>query len=395
MKRLGTLITTTAAAATLALAGCGAGTSEPPAPPATRSTPGAPTTDQPTPDGTSAPTTVTIGATGDVLAHAPVNAGAAARTGGVGYDYGPSFEAIAPRVRAADVSLCHMETPLSPDNSNLTVPGTKVFNTPREMATALRRAGYDGCDFASDHTWDHGLDGLRGTQHVMRSAGLRYAGPSPTRSGRGAVGWHEANGLRVAHLAYSYAIINQGEPTTQAPPDAPWLHSSLWLARGARGIRADARAARAQGADVVVASLHWGAEYVTAPTGQQRELARALLRSGDVDLILGTHVHVIQPCERIAGRYVFYGLGNSLSNQSPTTSPDLRPETQEGLFVRVALTKQPDGTVTSRAAYLPTRVDLDGHVIEPATPQTQPETFRRTTATLGSLGAGTCPISPA
>ena len=193
-----------------------------------------------------------------------------------------------------------------------------------------------------DLAWRLGLD-PQVTEPERRSVEIRNFIEHlvlPTRSGRGAVGWHEANGLRVAHLAYSYAIINQGEPTTQAPPDAPWLHSSLWLARGARGIRADARAARAQGADVVVASLHWGAEYVTAPTGQQRELARALLRSGDVDLILGTHVHVIQPCERIAGRYVFYGLGNSLSNQSPTTSPALRPEPRPRRHTRIRTLEQ-------------------------------------------------------
>ncbi|MGB3258135.1 MAG: CapA family protein [Ornithinimicrobium sp.] len=87
-----------------------------------------------------------------------------------------------------------------------------------------------------------------------------------------------------------------------------------------------------------------------------------MLGSGAVDLILGTHVHVPQPCERINGRYVLYGMGNSLSNQSPDSDPRLRPETQDGMVA-------------------------DGHVIEPVGPQHQPESADRPMSTLRSLGS--------
>lgn len=348
-----------------------------------------------------APVDVTIAATGDVLPHAAVNDSARRAAGGDGYDYRPSFARIAPDISAADVGLCHLETPLSPDHTGLTQPGIKVFNTPHEMADALHDAGYDGCDVASNHTWDQGLQGIADTRDVMRAAGLQYAGTSPTASERGVVGWYEVGGegdtgggVRVAQLAYSYTAANRGEPSAEVPADAPWSGASLWPARGAGGIRDDARAARDEGADLVVVSMHWGAEYVTEPTDDQRSIARALLRSDDVDLVLGTHVHVVQPCERIDGKYVFYGLGNSLSNQSPQTASDLRPETQEGVLVRLQLTKGDDGTVRTTARYQPTRVELDGHVIEPATPEHHPETYERVTATLGSLGDDSCPIAP-
>src|SRR5215218_6204691 len=67
-----------------------------------------------------------------------------------------------------------------------------------------------------------------------------------------------------------------------------------------RRIRADARAARARGADMVVVALHWGSEYVHEPTAVQRRLARRLLMGPDIDLLYGHHAHVVQPVDRAA-----------------------------------------------------------------------------------------------
>jgi hypothetical protein len=63
--------------------------------------------------------------------------------------------------------------------------------------------------------------------------------------------------------------------------------------------------------------LHWGQEYQSTPTPWQREVARRLLAAPEVDLILGHHVHVVQPIQRVGSKWVAYGMGNSLSNQTP------------------------------------------------------------------------------
>lgn len=351
--------------------------------------------DDPSATTTSAPSSVTITANGDMLAHTPVVASAARAADGEGHDFAPSLAEIAPALRSADLALCHLETPLTRDEDDLSVPGTKVFNVPAALADGLVESGYDGCDTASNHTWDQGLDGVRETAEVLEDAGLGNAGPSPTRSGRGLVGRYDVDGVQVAHLAYSYTMLNTGSPSTQVPPDAPWLTASLWPAHGLDGILRDADEVRADGADLVVVSMHWGQEYTTAPTTEQRELARAMLTSDRIDLVLGTHAHVVQPCERIDGRYVFYGLGNALSNQSPQTASGLRPETQEGVLATVTLTKGTDRWRTSSATYLPTRVDLDGHVVRPATPDDGTATHARVGETLRGLGAGRCPVTEA
>lgn len=326
---------------------------------------------------------ITIVATGDVLPHAPVLQSAAAYATAEGeYDFGPMFAEIEPLVSAADIALCHMETPLSEDNTGLTQPRVLSFATPHEIATALNQAGYDGCDFASNHTMDRGVEGLAETEDVLREAGLGYAGPTGYEDRAGVPQTYTVDGVVVAHLAYTYTLPNAAAPTTDVPDGAEWLGESLWPLAQAEGIIEDATDARDEGADVVVVSMHWGQEYSTAATTEQMELAESLLTSDEVDLILGTHVHVPQPCAKINGRYVLYGLGNSLSNQSPDVDARLRPETQEGMVAQVELTLTPGGEVSSELAVQPTRVNLAGHIIEPAGAQDHPETATRTMRTL-------------
>ena len=342
---------------------------------------------------TPEPVSITIGASGDLLTHVAVRRSAEAYAGRPGhYDFTPMFAKVAPLITGADLSLCHLETPLTSTNTNLSRPGVLVFNTPHELADGARAAGYKGCDFASNHTWDQGLAGLKDTIGVFASAGLGYAGPGASAKDPIEVAMYDVGGVKVAHLGFTYTIYNNWGPNTDVPPEAPWLADALWPATGAEGIIRDAKQARADGADIVVVSLHWGQEYVAEPTPDQSELAKALLDSPEVDLILGTHVHRVQPCQVINGKYVFYGLGNFLSNQSPQVDASLLPQTQEGMFAQVTITRDADGTVTSSAAYQPTKVNLAGHVIEPATKSGNPVTFDRVTKVLTSLGD--CPLTP-
>jgi poly-gamma-glutamate capsule biosynthesis protein CapA/YwtB (metallophosphatase superfamily) len=340
---------------------------------------------------------VTVGAAGDLLPHASVIASAADYAGGAegGYEFGPMFEDVADLLSTSDLTLCHLETPLTPDNTGLTTQGVLSFNTPYQLAGALAEVGFDGCEFASNHTMDRGLDGVADTEQVVRDAGLGYAGPTAQEDRAGLAEVYETAGAAVAHLAYTYTYPNDGSPTTVVPGEAPWLERNLWPAVGAEGILEDAAAARGDGADFVVVSMHWGQEYATEPTTDQRRIASELLESDDVDLVLGTHVHVVQPCEVVNGKHVLYGLGNFLSNQSPdTTGGALRPETQEGMVAQVTLHRDGSGVVTSELRVQPTWVDLDGHVVRPATTATRPETYRRTLETLTSLGPGACDPGP-
>ena len=101
------------------------------------------------------------------------------------------------------------------------------------------------------------------------------------------------------------------------PAGKPWLANLL----DPDDVLAEAQRARAAGAEVVIVSIHWGTEYQHAPNSQQISLAQRLLASPDVDLILGHHVHVVQPLERIGDKWVAYGMGNEVAWQNQATTP--------------------------------------------------------------------------
>lgn len=253
--------------------------------------------------------TATLAFTGDTLAHRGVVR--QARTYATEadldaeYDFAPMFALVEPYLAAADVAICHLETPLSPDNERLS--GYPTFNVPHELAAGLVAAGYDGCTVASNHALDRGSRGVADTLDVLDAAGLAHSGTARTAEEDAAPTLYEAGGITVANLSYTYGLNG-----FTMPADSPWLVNLI----DSEQILADAVAARDAGAEYVVVSIHWGTEYRTEPNDQQVEVAKAVAASGLVDAIVGHHAHVVQPVEVIDGTPVIYGLGNFLSNQS-------------------------------------------------------------------------------
>jgi poly-gamma-glutamate synthesis protein (capsule biosynthesis protein) len=120
------------------------------------------------------------------------------------------------------------------------------------------------------------------------------------------------------------------------------------------GILAGAARARRAGADVVVASVHCCVEYVSDETAAQRAIARTLLASPDVDLVLGHHAHVVQPFERIGGKWVAYGLGNGLAEHSRPAHAG----TEDSVIARFTFTCATGRCAATRAEAVPTRIVL-------------------------------------
>jgi len=303
------------------------------------------------------PRSFTVAATGDLLLHSQVIRSAAAHGAVTGraFDFRPLFAAVKPLLAGADLALCHVEVPLTADHRDLS--SYPVFNAPRELAEAVADAGYDGCSTASNHAVDRGLPGVLATLDALEQHGVRAAGTARTQQEADAVDLYQAGGVMVGHLSYTYGL--NGFPV---PASAPWSVNLI----DAERIVADAQRARDQGAEVVVASLHWGTEYQHEPTEQQRAIAARLATAAELNLILGHHAHVVQPIERLGETVVVYGMGNFLSGQS-------RPATQDGVIVQVTIAEAPgkqgqgDFTVTD-LAYTPTWVDRPGYRVLPVPP---------------------------
>ncbi|MFC9593727.1 CapA family protein [Streptomyces sp. NPDC056944] len=257
--------------------------------------------------GASAPAGFTLVASGDILPHDSVIRRAGEDADGAGYDFGPMLSGAKPVVSGADLALCHMETVYGEEGGPYT--GYPAFKSPPEIAAALKATGYDSCSTASNHTLDDGAAGLRRTLDALDRAGVRHAGSARTAEEAARPTLLKAGGATVAQLAYTYDT--NGYPL---PEGQPWAVSMLDEGK----VIADARAARAAGADVVVVSVHWGTEWQTEPDERQLSLGRALTasRSGgrpDVDLVLGTHAHVPQAYEKVNGTWIVYGMGDQIA----------------------------------------------------------------------------------
>jgi poly-gamma-glutamate synthesis protein (capsule biosynthesis protein) len=105
---------------------------------------------------------------------------------------------------------------------------------------------------------------------------------------------------------------------------------------------AKAKAAREQGADIVLAAMHAGDEYSSAPNAQQLEVAHALADSGQFTMIYGHHTHSVLPVEKYKGTWIAYGLGNGVTELSPTYVVN-----NEGLLLRAQFSQDSAGKWTA------------------------------------------------
>ncbi len=321
----------------------------------------------------AAPDSFTLVATGDVLIHQDRALTSGARQGDGTYDFSGVLAAVAPMIGAADLAICHLETPVAPPGGPYR--GYPSFAVQPEIADALAGAGYDLCSTASNHSLDDGTDGLVRTLDALDAAGIAATGTYRTESDSTEPRIVDVDGIRVGHVAATFG--HNGVPR---PADREWSVDVADVP-DVSGMLAAAARARDAGAEVVVASLHCCLEYDSDPTPAQESAVRRLLASPDVDLVLGHHAHVVQPIEAIAGEWAAYGLGNHIAEHATRGYP-----TEDSVLARFTFTRGDDGRFTVTAAEaVPLSIVLAPHqvTVQPA----DPATFERVAAVLDRRGA--------
>jgi poly-gamma-glutamate synthesis protein (capsule biosynthesis protein) len=311
----------------------------------------------------------TLAFTGDLLLHQRVTAAAASAAAAIDdpgrhYDYRPLMEPIRPWIEGVDWAVCHMEVNLSADGQRLSP--YPVFRAPGQIAFDAADLGYDACSTASNHTLDHGVDGVVETLGVLDDAGLRFTGSARSEAEAETSIWYDIGGVRLAHLSYAYWFNGFA-----LPEGAPWTANEIDEER----ILADASRARTEGAEYVLVSLHWGEQYQNEPSTQQRDLGPRLLASPDIDLIIGHHAHVVQPIDRIDGEWLVYGLGNLLANGSRAIEAD-------ELLVTVSVTETGGGSgrFATDLEVVPLFIDRSVMVVRPSSPDQRPLGLTEATA---------------
>jgi poly-gamma-glutamate synthesis protein (capsule biosynthesis protein) len=272
------------------------------------------------------------------------------------------YERVRPMIEAADLAICHMETPLSADDTGIS--GYPFFTAPRAFAEAPFAVGYDGCSTASNHAMDAGRDGVIETIDVMAEIGLGQNGMARSEAEDLTATAYDAAGITVAHISATYGLNG-----FTLPADGQFLVDLI----DADAILAEAGAARAAGADFVVVSLHWGVEYHPEPTEAQLQVLDEILPGPDVDLVVGHHAHVVQPIDMVGGDWVVFGLGNFLSNQSGACCATAA---QDGVIVEVDLFEPTPGTIEVKGLrYTPTWVDRRDYTVVPVAEALADETL--------------------
>lgn len=280
---------------------------------------------------------VTLLAVGDNLIHIEVVQSGLQKDGSYNYDH--LYDEIKDEITAADIAVVNQETILG--GKDLTCSGYPAFNSPTEIGDALVNAGFDVILHATNHTMDKGLQGVLNTLEFWdKYPNIRVLGINRTKEDRNKIPIIEKNGIKIAMLNYTYGLNGY-----KVPKDMPYLVNKL----DKEQMEKDIKEARKE-ADFVIVFPHWGTEYVYEPVKSQKDLVAFFYDLG-VDLVIGTHPHVLQPVAWYSPdsdhkMLVYYSLGNFLSYQKE--APRML-----GAMAYVTITKDDKGTYISDAKITP------------------------------------------
>ncbi len=252
---------------------------------------------------------VSFVAVGDNLPEKAIGVFADSQAGATGdgaYDYRFLYTAIKPYIAAADLAYINFET--TAGGNDIGPRGYPSFNTTDEMVDAVYDTGFDLIASATNHSYDWGAKALAHSVALWKQKPVLYVGTANNEEDAAVIQTYEKNGITFSLLNYTYGV--NGYDESDIPPYAVnYLHEDR--------IKADVERARAA-SDVVLVAMHWGTENYTAADSEQTRYAQLLADAG-VDVVLGSHPHVIGPLQWVEGSagnrtLVAYSLGNFISN---------------------------------------------------------------------------------
>ena len=236
-----------------------------------------------------------------------------------GYD--ALFTALTPLWQDASLVFASLEGTVLPEDGG-DYPAADTAREPSPVASAALsaagRAGLNAWSLANDHSLDYGSRGLEATLRAMEELDLQYAGAGENLTAAGSCRVLEADGLRVGFLACS--AVNPNGP---GPIDDCCLATTAYSALYRNVLLAS------ETCDLVVVYVCWGELDGLTVTDAQRRVAHQLIQSG-ADVVIGAHPHVLQPVEQYRDGWIFYSLGNLVSDRG-------RRGERESVLVRLDL----------------------------------------------------------
>ncbi len=246
---------------------------------------------------------ITIRMVGDILLHDRVSQYAKQEDGN--YQFDVIFDNLEEEIEEADLAIVNQEVIIAGEEFGIS--GYPCFNAPFELGDALADAGFDVVCQGTNHALDKGKKGLLSCIDFWENNHPQMAvlGIHETAEDRDEIYIYEQDGIKVAVLNYTY-----GTNGIALPADMPYAVDLLEKDRVVKDIEKAEMLA-----DFTIVCPHWGTEYVLEETKAQKQWAKIFLEQG-VDLVLGTHPHVIEPIKILKDEatghemLVYYSLGN-------------------------------------------------------------------------------------
>lgn len=252
------------------------------------------------------PQEVSLVMVGDMLMHLKVTQSGQMEDGTWNYDH--IFEHVKEDIQAADIALINQEVILG--GKDLGYSGYPLFNTAFELGDAIEAAGFDVVLHATNHTMDKGKTGLMNCLNYWEENHPQMAilGAYRTQEEQDEIYVYEKNGIKIAILNFTYGLNGLAMPSDM-PFAVDMMNEELMEAKLQKANEM---------ADFVVVCPHWGIEYQTTESANQHMWCDFFLENG-VDLVIGTHPHVIQPIEWVEDEQgnrmlVYFSLGNFINS---------------------------------------------------------------------------------
>ena len=282
--------------------------------------------------------TIKLSATGDIMFHPSQLEGAYDKTIGK-YDFTNSFKGVKKIIESADIAVANFEGTTG-GNEVYEYQGYPLFNAPDEVLDAIKGAGFDVLSTTNNHCLDTRKAGLIRTVEQINKRGIDTVG-TYVKKPESRVLIKDAKGIKVAFIAYT-EMVNGLESLMSSGE----LNTMVNIIDEVK-IKEDIKYAKEQKADVIVAIMHWGNEYARVQNAKQEQLADMLFTEG-VDIIFGSHPHVIQQSKKLEyggkKKFVAYSMGNFISNQRIETLTPYgisQPQyTEDGVIINIDIEKK-------------------------------------------------------
>ncbi|MHC4129485.1 MAG: CapA family protein [Planctomycetota bacterium] len=282
---------------------------------------------------------VTLAFGGDVMLGRIVNA--TIRESGPRHIWGDTL----PLLNAADATLVNLECVIAAGGEPFRPRRVFYFRGDPGVVEALTVAGIDYVSMANNHAMDYRAEALLETIRHLDEHGIAHAGAGATQGEAAQPALLEAGGLTVGIVAFAdhfrqYAA-GEASPGTNV----------IEIDRGAKTlqrVRDAIRAAREQGAEFVVFSIHWGPNMRQAPSPEFVAFARAVMDAG-ADVFHGHSAHLFQGVEIYKGKVILFDTGDLIDDYY--VDPQLRNDRQMLFVVTVT-----DGAIR-RVDLVPLRID--------------------------------------